>query len=297
MPSTSEQLNAVEQVRRLFEQIFARKDGQRKSVDEPIFVSFDVAHGNKKGFSAIGVSLLDTRSFAGKLKNREHTHSPLWTRTYIFHYGSQGVRLAQKRALFDGDAQKVTPTDRMSLLSHLFCYYNEKVEPCCQSQKFLPFQPSARDPHLSSKAAADSNARPIVVVGHSIPQDIYSLSKVGFDITQAAPVVAFMDTQTISRELYWKEDRSKNISLKDLCTLIGFQPIKLHNSGNDAAYTLVVLLSLASRILGNDTYETLEELIQSALLSAKTTSQKRMETGQDEHTFKDWAENLNSENF
>jgi hypothetical protein len=297
LPSTSEQLNAVEEVRRLFEQIFASEDGQRKSVDEPIFVSFDVAHGNKKGFSAIGVSLLDTRCFAGKLKNREHTHSPLWTRTYIFHYGSQGVRLAQKRALFDGNAQKVTPTDRMSLLRHLFSYYNEEVEPCCQSQKFLPFQPSARDPHLSGKAAASSDARPIVVVGHSIPQDVCSLSKVGFDITQVAPVVAFMDTQTIARELYWKEDRSKNISLKDLCTLIGFQPIKLHNSGNDAAYTLVVLLSLASRILGNDIHDTLEDLIQSALISAKTTKQKRKETEQDEHTFEDWAENLNSENF
>jgi hypothetical protein len=297
LPSTSEQLNAVEEVRRLFEQIFASEDGKRKSADEPIFVSFDVAHGNKKGFSAIGVSLLDTRSFAGKLKNHEHTHSPLWTRTYIFNYGSQGVRLAQKRALFDGDAQKVTPTDRILLLRHLFSYYNEEVEPCCQSQKFLPFQPSARDPDLSSRATTYSDARPIVVVGHSVPQDIYSLSKVGFDITQVAPVVAFMDTQKIARELYWREDRSKNISLKDLCTLIGIQPIKLHNSGNDAAYTLVVLLSLASRILGNDIHETLKELIQSALVSAKTTTQKRKETEQDEHTFEDWAENLNSENF
>lgn len=295
-----ERLNAVEEVRHLFRQIFASEDGKRKSVGEPIFVSFDVAHGNKKGFSAIGVSILDTRSFAGletrKLKNHEHTHSPLWTYTYVFRYGPQGVRLAQKRALFHGYAQKVTATDRISLLRHLFSYYEEEdIEPCCRSQKFQPFQPSAKDLHSSSKSTAD--ARPIVVVGHSIPQDVCSLNKAGFHITQAAPVVAFMDTQKIAQELYWKENRSKNISLKDLCNLMGFRPIRLHNSGNDAAYTLIVLLSLASRILGNDTHESLEELIQSALMSAKTAKQKRRETEQQEHICDDWAENLDSENF
>lgn len=99
----SEQLDMVEEVQRLFHQIFARKSG-----NEPIFVSFDVAHGNKKGPSAIGVSVLDTRSFAGletrKLKPHQHTHSPLWTHTYVLQYGSQGVRSAKSRALFHGDA-------------------------------------------------------------------------------------------------------------------------------------------------------------------------------------------------
>jgi hypothetical protein len=62
--------------------------------------------------------------------------------------------------------------------------------------------------------------------------------------------------------------------LKDLCGFIGFQPIKLHNSGTDAAYTLVVLLSLASKMLGNDTHVNLEEAIQAALMSAKTANKK-----------------------
>jgi hypothetical protein len=89
-----------------------------------------------------------------------------------------------------------------------------------------------------------------------------------------------MDMQKIARDLFWKENRSKNTSSNDLCTLIGFQPIKLHNSGNDAAYTLVVLPSLASKILekdtlendtqGNDTHKILQETIQAALISAKT---------------------------
>lgn len=83
---------------------------------------------------------------------------------------------------------------------------------------------------------------------------------------------------------------------------MGFQPTKLHNPGNDAAYTLVVLLSLASRILGNETEdadarERLEELVQTTPISAKTAKQKGQEMGQEGQTFDDWAENLDSENF
>lgn len=206
----SEQLNAVEEVRRLFQHICSSEDSKGKSVIEPIFVSFDAAHGNKKGFSAIGVFILDSRCFAGSMtrKLEDHNHSLLWTHTYIFHYGTQGVRWAQKRALFHGGAQKVTASDRMPLLRRIFSYHEEEdVEPCCRSQKFQPFQPSARKPQSRSKAAAD--ARPIIVVGRSIPQDVRSLSKAGFDIAQVAPIVVFKDTQKIARELYWKENRSK----------------------------------------------------------------------------------------
>ncbi|KAF2449728.1 hypothetical protein P171DRAFT_440195 [Karstenula rhodostoma CBS 690.94] len=206
-------------------------------------------------------------------------------------YGSQGVRLAKKRALFDGDAQKVTTTDRMPFLRHLFSYHdNEDVEPCCRSQKFQLFKSPASGCQPCNNVAAD--ARPIVVVAHSIPEDLHSLTKVGFEITQAAPVAAFMDTQKIARELFWKESRSKNSSLKDLCALVGFRPVNLHDCGNDAAYTLVVLLSLASRILGDHTRGNVEELIQAALMSAKTARRKIKEMEQEERVVGDWADNL-----
>lgn len=77
------------------------------------------------------------------------------------------------------------------------------------------------------------------------------------------------------------------ISLKDLCTFLGFQPIELHKSGNDAANTLVVLSILASKIQrnnahGNDTYGVPEGIIQAALMSDKTAKQRRKETEQEE---------------
>jgi hypothetical protein len=50
--------------------------------------------------------------------------------------------------------------------------------------------------------------------------------------------------------------------------------------GGDITYTLVVLLSLASKILGNDThgndtYGVLEEIIQATLMSAKTAKKRK----------------------
>jgi hypothetical protein len=84
--------------------------------------------------------------------NHQHTHPPLWTRTYILQHGPQGVRLAKKRALFHGDAQKVTATDRTYPLSHLFSYHDEEeVEPCCRSQNFQPSKSPGRNPQSSSQ--------------------------------------------------------------------------------------------------------------------------------------------------
>jgi len=92
----SNQLDPVDEVRRLFQDIFAVRNSQETGNSNPIFVSFDIAHGNKKGISAIGISVLDTRyltRFTPQQIN-DHTHPLLWTHTYIFSYGSQGVRRA-----------------------------------------------------------------------------------------------------------------------------------------------------------------------------------------------------------
>jgi hypothetical protein len=85
--------------------------------------------------------------------------------------------------------------------------------------------------------------------------------------------------------------------LKDLCGLFGIEAKKLHNCGNDAAYTLLVLLSLAYKILGDDTprnnldesdeygkdtpgsykYAISEEIVQAALMSGEQRRRQRRE--------------------
>ncbi|KAH7136125.1 hypothetical protein B0J11DRAFT_576669 [Dendryphion nanum] len=296
----SDQPNAVEDVRHLFQNIFAGEDSEGKSKTKPIFVSFDIAHGSKKGFSAIGVSVLDTRCFTGSTLHefKNHGHSLFWTHTYNFQYGSPGVKRTQKRALFDGDAQKVSARDRTRLLEHIFFYpMDEDVTPCCQSQSFRPFRASGA-PRSPSRVG---DGRSIIVVGHAINSDLRSLSRAGFSIAQVAPILAVIDTQKVARELYWKDDRSKNVSLKDLCTLMGFHPTKLHSCGNDAAYTLIALLSLASRIVGKEqegaaARDTLEELVQITLGLARTAKQKFKAMRRDEQDVKDWMEYLDGKN-
>jgi hypothetical protein len=110
--SMCKQLDAVDEVRWLFRQIFANGESEGENIGEPILVSFDVAHGMKNSLNTIGVSILDTRSFARletrKLKPHQPTHSILWTGTYVLYYGNPGVRRSRGKARFGGHVQKVT---------------------------------------------------------------------------------------------------------------------------------------------------------------------------------------------
>lgn len=57
--------------------------------------------------------------------------------------------------------------------------------------------------------------------------------------------MAVFDTQKIAFQLYGKEFR-----LSDLCWHLGIKAKRFHTSGNDAAYTLLALLRIASEISG-----------------------------------------------
>ncbi len=303
----SNQSDTAGEVRQLFRNIFTSK-----SINEPIFVSIDVTHGNSKGaFNAIGASVLDIRHFKRWIATVEDQDQPLfWTYTYNFLYGPSGVVRTQKRSLFDGDAQKVSKCERLAVLRHIFSYPEEEESAkegelrCFRSREFRPLQCSKAAVSLGK---VEEQGRPIIVVGHALNCDIRSLRKADFSIADVAPVLAFLDTQTIARELYWKDDVSRNPSLKKLCILMGFQPAKLHICGNDAGYTLVVLLCLARKIFGNEQEgedadtdaeirRVLEQLVQIGLASAKTARQKRKELvrkdRQDSQKVDDWAEHL-----
>jgi hypothetical protein len=128
-------------------------------------------------------------------------------------------------------------------------------------------------------------ARPIIIVGHDIPQDLQSLSKAGFEITDVTHVVATIDTQKLAREMsrallpdeemFRADDPGWSVSLRKLCGLVGMVPRKLHDCGNDAAWTLLVFLCLAAKILGDDNksddgLDKLGEITKSGLLDTKT---------------------------
>jgi hypothetical protein len=282
---------SLEGVRCLFPQLLARDDGtsEKKTGEDPIFISFDIAHGNsnQKKFCSIDACILDTRCLTSPTSQipSHHTH-PLYTQTYNFSYGSVGVKMKQKRALFHGQVQQVKWSQRMSLLNHIFQHgiEQEDVESCCGSRKF-PLYPAT---DLPPGPVIKLSARPIILIGHAISCDFQTLSKACFDITDAARVVAIINTQKFAREmahiLLPEEKKFRighlgwNVSLRKLWLLLGMVPRYLHDCGNDAAWTLLALFRLAANILGENDQsgagiEKLKGIVESELLDTKTRMQ------------------------
>ena len=75
--------------------------------------------------------------------------------------------------------------------------------------------------------------------GHAFKGDLKWLSSIGVDTRGVALKV--IDTQSL--EVARTGVASQQVSLEKLATAYGLQPQQLHNGGNDAYYTLAVMLS------------------------------------------------------
>jgi hypothetical protein len=93
-------------------------------------------------------------------------------------------------------------------------------------------------------------------VGHSIKQELKVLLHLGVDFYKAAPTVAILDTNGMSRELLGPKSRSFKGAAPISAFTLGnvlqdlrcpFKPHELHNAGNDATCTLHAMLVLAIR--------------------------------------------------
>ncbi|TKA64296.1 hypothetical protein B0A49_10747 [Cryomyces minteri] len=83
-------------------------------------------------------------------------------------------------------------------------------------------------------------ARNIVLIGHGTYNDLYNLNVLlNCDVYAAAPVVGHIDTSVMA------VDEGLPASLEELATEFELSPENLHNAGNDAAYTMRVLLIMA----------------------------------------------------
>ena len=77
----------------------------------------------------------------------------------------------------------------------------------------------------------------IALVGHDLSNDTKYLSKLGFKPTNIA---ARLDTQSLARQ-----SKVMSPGLKRLLEALAIDAKNLHNAGNDAAYTLQALVSIA----------------------------------------------------
>ncbi|RDL31381.1 uncharacterized protein BP5553_09590 [Venustampulla echinocandica] len=95
--------------------------------------------------------------------------------------------------------------------------------------------------------------RNIVIVGHSIKEDLKTLKRHGIVVHEIAPVVAILDTYRITWNLLGPHTNSNSTTfmtgfalwalLEEL--MIPHEKWDLHNAGNDATFTLHALLMLA----------------------------------------------------
>ncbi|KAI0143541.1 hypothetical protein GGR57DRAFT_518358 [Xylariaceae sp. FL1272] len=97
--------------------------------------------------------------------------------------------------------------------------------------------------------------RPVVLVGHDLPQDIKYLGKVGYDLHgESCLVIDEIDTKSMSQRL---QRYPNGRSLDTVCGELEIPGYNYHNAGNDAVYTLRAMISMAIRrtVKGTDKKE------------------------------------------
>ena len=111
----------------------------------------------------------------------------------------------------------------------------------------------------SDAAVADGDAlRNIVLIGHSIGNNIWMLRHLGIDVCAAAPILCTIDTHLVSRHVFLTsqqqpptaaaEESTHRFCLRGVLAELGFRPddaSSFHNAGNDAVYSLYAMLLLA----------------------------------------------------
>lgn len=99
-------------------------------------------------------------------------------------------------------------------------------------------------PRNTRKSPEDSEATPIVLVGHDIQADILHLQKISYDARKVAGIVDIVDTQNIFQHWQCKKDSS---SLGRVLEALKIPNRYLHNAGNDAVYTMQAMLMIAAK--------------------------------------------------
>jgi hypothetical protein len=106
-----------------------------------------------------------------------------------------------------------------------------------------------------SKPPKTHHMRDIVLVGHSIREDLKILRLLEIDISKITSILTIIDTHTISRFIFPPyhptliPEPNQKFSLAGVFAELGCHPnpSNFHNAGNDAVYTLYTMLLLAIR--------------------------------------------------
>lgn len=198
---------------------------------EPILVSIDVGLDQRARLDTIGIACLDTRSLAAR------TEEAVSTRLLLVRRRLLPVNTRTRQYLF-GIPEHAPPDAARQILETTF----RQVDP------------------------EQSRLRNIFLVGHNINSDLkYLKDTLDFSIESVPTIVAIIDTQQLARCVF--NFRHKYVSLKQTLLSLGVQTRQLHNSGNDAVYTLKALIHLFCR------YQT--DLVNQSRLCVGRSAQKQ----------------------
>ncbi len=188
---------------------------------------------------------------------------------------------------FEGDAtQKSGLTEfGVSLLdfpSFLTSTYN--VHSDHRNKKCL-FGPTVRTSlELLPRCVIDSftpcEGRDAILVCHAVPNEVFALDSLQIKIEEL-PITGIIDTLTLAKDVL-----GRGRSLEGLMTILGIETPRgsIHTAGNDAHYTLQVLLALLQRKYGK-VLPCVEDIVRKALPPSPTSPRSSESDA-------DWEEHL-----
>ncbi|KAL9094062.1 MAG: hypothetical protein Q9165_003732 [Trypethelium subeluteriae] len=225
-----------------------------------VFICVDVEVWEKDHHSIteIGVSTLDTLDLIGVPPGRNGINWEPKIHKYHFRIkeyahlvNSQYVEGCPDKFEF-GQSEWISLADAPSILTSIFTPIST-LPSDLRAAHYTP--PKHAFTMASGARAPPPPTRNVVLVGHNVQADICYLRNLvkGFDplfpgkeigVVQNSPVIDTLDTDAMYRVL------TRDINAKQLAVLLVDFDIagwNLHNAGNDAAYTLHVMLAIALR--------------------------------------------------
>lgn len=199
-----------------------------------IIISIDVeawerAHGV---ITEVGVSTLDTRDLKGTApgKNAQNWHQFVRGRHF---------RVMEHTAYVNKDFVSGCPDN--------FNFGESEMVPLRKMPSILAqcfHEPFSKPPHASSTQTPVKEEpiekRNIVLLGHDIGQDIEYCQKLGFFVLGRENMIATMDTKAMY-QAYTRDTSPRGLG--SIMSDFDYTPWYQHNAGNDAVYTIWIMLA------------------------------------------------------
>ncbi|KAF1983932.1 hypothetical protein K402DRAFT_152266 [Aulographum hederae CBS 113979] len=224
-----------------------------------VYISIDVEsyERNHNLITEIGIATLDTNDLQGVPpgKDGENWREKIRARHFrIREYSHlQNAEFVQGCAgsFRFGKSEMIALADARHMIAECFRepFHELTIEEAAASWKLSEDE---------IKAQSQEEKRKIVLVGHDVNQDIQYLQKLGYNPLNLSNIVEPHDTAALYKSLRQEvQPRSLGSILADLDITGWF----LHNAGNDAVYTMQVLLGICVRDASmRGTKEAVEEI-------------------------------------